>query len=80
MFEQVLESGQDPERMLTWASKYASDPEWFIQKAIGWWLRVLGEHNPERVLKFVQEHEGQLKGVAKREATRKLKTPIHNRI
>lgn len=62
--------GRDPERMLKWASGYVSDPEWFIQKAIGWWLRVLGEHNPKRVLAFVEAH--QLKGVAKREATRKL--------
>lgn len=44
--------GQNPERMLQWASQYASDPEWFIQKAIGWWLRVLGEHNPDRVAIF----------------------------
>ena len=31
--------------MLGWASLYAPDPEWFIQKAIGWWLRVLALHN-----------------------------------
>ncbi len=35
-------SGRDPERMLKWASSYATDSEWFMQKAIGWWLRVLG--------------------------------------
>lgn len=64
--------GQNPERMLTWAASYASDPEWFIQKAIGWWLRVLGEHNSVRVLQFLDEHGDLLKGVAKREATRKL--------
>lgn len=64
--------GQDPERMLGWASTYACDPEWFMQKAIGWWLRVLGEHNPERVITFLKIHWDQLKGVAKKEATRKL--------
>ncbi len=64
--------GKDPERMLGWASIYASDPEWFIQKAIGWWLRVLGAHNKERVLSFLDAHHHLLKGVAKREATRKL--------
>ena len=65
-------SGRDPERMLEWASSYASDPEWFIQKAIGWWLRVLGEHNPTRVRAFLQVHWDELKFVARKEATRKL--------
>lgn len=64
--------GMDPERMLGWSSSYASDSEWFIQKAIGWWLRVLGEHNPERVIIFLKMHWGQLKSVARKEATRKL--------
>lgn len=65
-------SGKDPERMLKWASCYADDSEWFIQKAIGWWLRDLSEHNPRRVILFVEEHKHLLKGVAKKEATRKL--------
>ncbi len=64
--------GKSPERMLNWAAKYANDPEWFIQKAIGWWLRVLGEHNPERVLIFIEKHRKVLKSVAIKEATRKL--------
>lgn len=64
--------GRNPERMLCWVSLYADDREWFIQKAIGWWLRVLGEHNPKRVLHFLEAHEAQLMTVAKREATRKL--------
>jgi 3-methyladenine DNA glycosylase AlkD len=25
--------------MLGWAARLAEDREWFIQKAIGWWLR-----------------------------------------
>lgn len=64
--------GRDPERILGWASSYAEDSEWFIQKAIGWWLRVLGEHNPDRVMLFLKMHWQQLKTVAKKEATRKL--------
>lgn len=64
--------GKNPERMLGWAASYASDPEWFIQKAIGWWLRDLGKHNPERVLLFLNTHGDKLKAVAKKEATRKL--------
>jgi 3-methyladenine DNA glycosylase AlkD len=68
--------GRDPERMLGWASSYAKDPEWFIQKSIGWWLRVLGEHNPQRVISFLELHWPDLKAVAKREATRKLSKQI----
>lgn len=63
---------KNPERMLGWASTYVSDPEWFIQKAIGWWLRVLGEHNPDRVCTFLKTHWHELRSVAKKEATRKL--------
>lgn len=65
--------GKSPERSLRWAALYSPDPEWFIQKAIGWWLRVLGEHNPERVVVFLTSHWDKLKSVARREATRKLK-------
>ncbi|PON16971.1 hypothetical protein C2W62_15710 [Candidatus Entotheonella serta] len=64
--------GYDPERILTWMGRYASDQEWFIQKAIGWWLRELGQHNPQRVVQFLNAHWGLLKGVARKEATRKL--------
>lgn len=64
--------GKNPERMLQWAGLYATDPEWFIQKAIGWWLRDLGKRNPERVLKFLKQHWKILKPVARKEATRKL--------
>ena len=64
--------GRDPERMLSWAAGYAEESEWFIQKAIGWWLRVLSEHNPKRVFQFLEIHNHKLKGVARREATRKI--------
>ena len=64
--------GSDPERVLTWAAKYAADPEWFIQKAIGWWLRELSKHDGPRVVRFLQAHWHQLQGVARREASRRL--------
>lgn len=73
-------AGRNPERMLLWASSYAHDPEWFIQKAIGWWLRVLGEHDPERVSIFLCSHWDKLKGVARKEATRKLSPEWQKRI
>lgn len=72
--------GQNPERMLGWASIYAPDSEWFIQKSIGWWLRVLGEHNPDRVVIFLNAHWEKLKGVARKEATRKLSAEWQKKI
>jgi 3-methyladenine DNA glycosylase AlkD len=62
---------RDPERMLRWASKLADDPEWFIQKAIGWWLRELSKRTPSRVQRFLHQHS-QLKSVARREASKYL--------
>jgi 3-methyladenine DNA glycosylase AlkD len=62
---------RDPERMLRWASKLANDPEWFIQKAIGWWLRELSKRTPSRVQRFLHQHS-QLKSVARREASKYL--------
>jgi 3-methyladenine DNA glycosylase AlkD len=67
------EEKRDPERMLDWAARLAEDSEWFIQKAIGWWLRELSKRDPKRVRRFLYEHGGKLKGVARREATKYLK-------
>ena len=64
--------GRDPERVLAWAAEYAADPEWFIQKAIGWWLRELSKHDGPRVVGFLQPHWRQLRGVARKEASRRL--------
>jgi 3-methyladenine DNA glycosylase AlkD len=63
---------RDPERMLGWAARLADDREWFIQKAIGWWLRELSKRDPIRVRKFLTDHGEKLTGVAKREATKYL--------
>jgi 3-methyladenine DNA glycosylase AlkD len=63
---------RDPERMLGWAARLADDPEWFIQKAIGWWLRELSKRDANRVRRFLREHDEKLTGVARREATKYL--------
>jgi len=68
----LAKPGADPSRPLDWAAGYVSDPEWFIQKAIGWWLRELGKHDPDRVVDFLNRHWPDLKGVARKEATRRL--------
>ena len=64
--------GRDPERVLEWAAACAGDPEWFIQKAIGWWLRELSKHDGPRVARFLGSHWHQLRGVARKEASRRL--------
>ncbi len=64
---------RDPERMLGWAARLADDREWFIQKAIGWRLRELSKRDTKRVRRFLTEHNEELTGVAKPEATKYLK-------
>ncbi|MEO0503734.1 MAG: DNA alkylation repair protein, partial [Pseudomonadota bacterium] len=62
------------ERILGWAAGYVPDRNWFIQKAIGWWLRDLSKHDPDRVTAFLAQHGADMKPFAAREAARYLKT------
>ena len=59
--------------MLDWAARLTDDREWFIQKAIGWWLGELSKRDSKRVRRFLMEHGRKLRGFAKREATKYLK-------
>lgn len=72
--------GKDPERMLGWAEEYAHDPEWFIQKAIGWWLRTLGARDPARVVEFLNKNWQALRPVARKEGSRRLPQPYAAKI
>jgi 3-methyladenine DNA glycosylase AlkD len=56
------------ERVLAWAASYVPDREWFIQKAIGWWLRDLSKHDAPRVRAFLAEHGAGMKAFARKEA------------
>jgi len=60
------------ERILGWAAGYVDDPEWFIQKAVAWWLRDLSKRDPDRVRAFLTEHADRMKPFARREAARHL--------
>jgi 3-methyladenine DNA glycosylase AlkD len=60
------------DRILGWAAGYAADHDWFIQKAVGWWLRDLSKHDPARTRAFLAEHGAALKPFARKEAARKL--------
>ena len=60
------------ERILGWAGRYATDSEWFIQKAVAWWLRDLGKRAPARVRQFLDDHGAAMKPFARREAAKYL--------
>ncbi len=61
------------DRILSWAAAYVSDHDWFIQKAVGWWLRDLSKHDVPRVQAFLDEHGPAMKPFAVREASKYLK-------
>ncbi len=60
------------ERVLGWAAGYVDDTEWFIQKAVAWWLRDLSKHDAARVQYFLDEHGERMKSFAREEAARLL--------
>lgn len=60
------------ERVLGWAAGHVGDRDWFIQKAVAWWLRTLSKHDPERVKAFLAAHGDAMKGFARREAGKYL--------
>lgn len=61
------------DRILGWAASYVDDPEWFIQKAVGWWLRDLSKHDPDRTIAFIDAYGDRMKPFARKEALRHLK-------
>lgn len=60
------------DRILGWAAGYVTDPDWFIQKSVAWWLRELSKHDPARVQAFLEQHGTALKPFAAKEAGRLL--------
>ena len=54
-----------------WAAAYVTDRDSFIQKAVGWWLRSLSAHDPDRVRASSRPGAG-LSAFARREALRRL--------
>ena len=61
------------DRVLGWAAAQVDDHDWFIQKAIAWWLRDLSKHDPDRVRAFIDTHGSAMKPFARKEALRQLK-------
>ncbi|WP_425046142.1 DNA alkylation repair protein [Primorskyibacter sp. S87] len=60
------------DRILGWAAGYVPDRNWFIQKAIAWWVRDLSKHDAPRARAFLMAHGADLKSFARKEASRYL--------
>lgn len=60
------------DRVLGWAAGYADDSEWFIQKAIAWWVRELSKHDPKRARAFLDANGHRLRNFARKEASKYL--------
>ena len=60
------------ERILAWAAAYVPDRDWFIQKAVAWWLRSLAKRDPKRVQDFLEAHGAAMRAFARREVERGL--------
>lgn len=61
------------ERILGWAEDYVTDRDWFIQKAIGWWVRDLSKHDATRARAFLDVNGDRLKAFARKEAMKYLR-------
>ena len=60
------------DRVLGWAAALTTDKDWFIQKAIAWWLRDLGKHDAQRSHDFLEGPGLALKSWARKEAAKHL--------
>ncbi|MEM8632141.1 MAG: DNA alkylation repair protein [Pseudomonadota bacterium] len=60
------------ERILGWAATYTTDRNWFIQKAVAWWLRDLSKRDPGRVRQFLAAHGAAMKPFARKTAAKYL--------
>ena len=60
------------DRILDWAAVYTQDRDWFIQKAVAWWLRDLSKHDAPRTAQFLAEHGHLMKTFARKEAAKYL--------
>jgi 3-methyladenine DNA glycosylase AlkD len=60
------------DRVLTWCAAYATDREWFIQKAVAWWLRDLSKHDAPRARAWMDANGARLKPWAAKEAAKYL--------
>jgi 3-methyladenine DNA glycosylase AlkD len=56
------------DRILEWAVLYTADHDPTLQKTIALWLRTLSKHDKPRANRFLEEHGGNMKAFARKEA------------
>ncbi len=66
------EQNKARERILGWAARYVDDHDWFMQKAVSWWLRDLSKHDADRVKIFLAKHGDRMKPFARKIAGKYL--------
>ena len=66
------EQNKARERILGWAARYVDDHDWFMQKAVSWWLRDLSKHDADRVKVFLTKHGDRMKPFARKIAGKNL--------
>lgn len=59
-------------RFVRYADRLLEEKEFFIRKVLGWVLREVSKRDPERVKRFLEEREGRVSGVTRREAEKYL--------
>jgi len=59
-------------RILGWCETLLPDRDWFIQKAIAWWLRELSKRDPATIADWLARHGNTLKPFARKEAAKYL--------
>jgi 3-methyladenine DNA glycosylase AlkD len=62
----------DAGRLFSYSERRATDPEFFIRKAIGWALREFAKTDPDAVRTFVDAHADEFSELTKREALKHL--------
>ncbi len=60
------------DRILGWAATYVTDPDWFIQKSVAWWVRELSKHDKSRATAFLDTYGPTMKPFARKDAARHL--------
>lgn len=60
------------DRVLGWCVTLSPDRDWFIQKAIAWWLRDLSRHDAPRVAAWLDANGAGIKAFARKEAAKYL--------
>lgn len=60
------------DRILSWCAGYVPDRDWFIQKAVAWWIRDLSKHDVPRATAFLAVNGAGMKPFARKEASKYL--------